>query len=613
MSAIGVKIMHPSLCRSPKIFKNSRNDLRSIVSPQKNSTLASRRPAKLSSLPAPPPGEEWDVDDEEAMASPLFSVTPHSNKRLEENAVFSPFAPAIPRSPNQMQTNIKSEKYLSSKDASVTSQSLQHRPSHSAMALSPTPAPRRQGPALRHLRPNSSRVTAPNQRGLLAATRDKSWDEMVSAGLLKVVLPFCSIGTVTALMKVSKKTRTAREVKRRFRETILVGLDGKTRHRLWTHVTLYTRKDDSAKRYFRPAVHCSQDIRNDISRTPSLVPGQQLTHKQQISMMRLLDAVSLYNFEVGYCQGMNYIAALLVQVVESEEDCFWLMNSLMTRYKLKKLLQPGLSQLKLLCFQLDCLLQHYLPKIYSRMKSLEISTEVYAAKWFITLLSYELPRNLVERVWDLFFLQGWKVIFRVILALLSISKEELVEADSTAVTSVLKSLARPGKGDEMLLRIAFNFKVTRRILKDLKKLKLLKCKGVYQLIPGKNRKLEWLVTPSSPHYSTTEASDDSNLASRILSKVMYLFKKDDPEPENEEENLDSTICLDELPVPIQVQNTIVDDLLAAVPIKDLDSGKVIYVRPDEELCCICGSTNHSSRYCTQDKNGALWVFPKAHQ
>lgn len=592
--------MNPSLCHSPKVFRSSRNDLKSIVTPQKTSTLASRRPAKLSSAPAPPPGEEWDVDDEEAMASPLFSVTPHSSRRPEENLVFSPFTPALPRSPNHMQTNIKSEKYLSVKDVSGTAHSVQHRATNSAILTNPSPAVR-PGPVLRHLRPSVMRNSAPTQRARTTDINCKNWDAMVGSGLLKVVLPFCSIRTVVALMKLDKRTRCAREVKVRFRETLLIGIDAHTRQRLWRNVSLSIRKNDCSSRYFHSAVHCPQDIRNDIARTPSLIPGQQFSPKQQVTMMRLLDAVAMYNHDVGYCQGMNYIAGLLVQVVDNEEDCFWLMNSMMLRYKLKKLLKPGLSRLKLMCFQLDCLLQNYLPEVHAHLRVLEIPTEVYAAKWFVTLLSYELPRHLLVRVWDLFFLQGWKVIFRVILALLSMSKQDLVAADTMGVAAVLRAMAKPIQADETLLKIAFRYKVTRRLLRDLKRLNEQKYKGVYKLTYGQSRKLEWTVMPTTT--LSTDVSDDSNLASRLFSRVKLLFLKDEPA----EDNLDSTVCLDELPVPVQT----LEDWGPPVPIKDLDSGKVHYVHPDEELCCICGSASHSSRYCSADKNGALWVFPKA--
>lgn len=151
--------MNTSLGRSPKVFRSSRNDLKSLASPQ--AKPYSKRPSKLVCHPAPPPGEEWEVEQDEAIASPLFAVTPHSSRKLEENEVFSPFAPAIPRSPNQMQTNIRSGKYLKAKEGSDSFMSLdQSRLTVSSSTVSPLLGVRA-APALRHLRPSLMRASQP--------------------------------------------------------------------------------------------------------------------------------------------------------------------------------------------------------------------------------------------------------------------------------------------------------------------------------------------------------------------------------------------------------------------------------------------------------------------
>lgn len=43
-------------------------------------------------------------------------------------------------------------------------------------------------------------------------------------------------------------------------------------------------------------------------------------------------AYSMYNQEVGYCQGMSQIAALLLMYL-NEEDAFWALSALMSSPK----------------------------------------------------------------------------------------------------------------------------------------------------------------------------------------------------------------------------------------------------------------------------------------
>ena len=41
----------------------------------------------------------------------------------------------------------------------------------------------------------------------------------------------------------------------------------------------------------------------------------------------------MYNTEVGYCQGMSQIAAILLMYLNDEEDVFWALSQLMSHPK----------------------------------------------------------------------------------------------------------------------------------------------------------------------------------------------------------------------------------------------------------------------------------------
>eukprot|EP00567_Pseudictyota_dubia_P009097 CAMPEP_0197462010 /NCGR_PEP_ID=MMETSP1175-20131217/57988_1 /TAXON_ID=1003142 /ORGANISM="Triceratium dubium, Strain CCMP147" /LENGTH=46 /DNA_ID= /DNA_START= /DNA_END= /DNA_ORIENTATION= len=43
---------------------------------------------------------------------------------------------------------------------------------------------------------------------------------------------------------------------------------------------------------------------------------------------------------------------------------------------------------------------------------------MYATQWLLTLYASSFPFDLVTRVWDCFLAEGWKIVFRVMLAIL---------------------------------------------------------------------------------------------------------------------------------------------------------------------------------------------------
>ncbi len=81
--------------------------------------------------------------------------------------------------------------------------------------------------------------------------------------------------------------------------------------------------DEYANRVF----NCGNPI-NDVTeeKNTSLDNGDDLLHAKggQASLRRVLRAYSLYDIDVGYCQGMNFIAATLITFME-EEEAFWML------------------------------------------------------------------------------------------------------------------------------------------------------------------------------------------------------------------------------------------------------------------------------------------------
>lgn len=80
----------------------------------------------------------------------------------------------------------------------------------------------------------------------------------------------------------------------------------------------------------------SPDIRQidlDVNRTyRDHIMFRERYGVKQRSLFNILAAYSIYNSEVGYCQGMSQVAALLLMYMD-EEDAFWGLAQLMTHPK----------------------------------------------------------------------------------------------------------------------------------------------------------------------------------------------------------------------------------------------------------------------------------------
>ncbi|KAG8000536.1 TBC1 domain family member 4 [Nibea albiflora] len=149
----------------------------------------------------------------------------------------------------------------------------------------------------------------------------------------------------------------------------------------------------------------------------------------QLSLYNLLKAYSLLDTEVGYCQGISFVAGVLLLHM-SEEQAFDMLKYLMYDLGIRQQFRPDMVSLQIQMYQLSRLLHDYHRELYNHLEEHEICPSLYAAPWFLTLFASQFPLSFVSRIFDFVFVQGTGVIFKVALCLLSSHEGEIVECDS---------------------------------------------------------------------------------------------------------------------------------------------------------------------------------------
>ncbi|XP_061762980.1 TBC1 domain family member 1 isoform X2 [Nerophis ophidion] len=149
----------------------------------------------------------------------------------------------------------------------------------------------------------------------------------------------------------------------------------------------------------------------------------------QLSLYNILKAYSLLDPEVGYCQGLSFIAGVLLLHM-GEEDAFNMLKFLMYDVGLRRQYRPDMIILQIQMYQLSRLLHDYHRDLYSHLEQQEIGPSLYATPWFLTAFASHFPLGFVARVFDMLFLQGAEVLFKVALSLLGSHKPLILQHDS---------------------------------------------------------------------------------------------------------------------------------------------------------------------------------------
>ena len=184
----------------------------------------------------------------------------------------------------------------------------------------------------------------------------------------------------------------------------------------------------------------------------------------QRKLYKVLLAYSKYNKNVGYVQGMGFLAAVFL-IYMDEESSFYMLHSLMKKYKLEGLYYDNFPDLKKKCFVLLNMQKKYINKLYNIFQRDGIVPTMYASSWFISLFARTVDFNIAVRILDCFFLEGFKVIYRISLALFKLSENAFCSAKKGETLSLLYKVQENINVEE-LFKVAFGFHISRNYIKE---------------------------------------------------------------------------------------------------------------------------------------------------
>lgn len=115
------------------------------------------------------------------------------------------------------------------------------------------------------------------------------------------------------------------------------------------------------------------------------------------------------------------------------------------------------------------LTHHYLPKLAKHFDKENIHVTMYATQWLLTQYTSSFKFDLVTRVWDCFLGEGWKTIYRVMLALLQQWQAQLLKMSFEEILAFFRELPDRVEGHvvmETALRIPLRTKVIQKYEKE---------------------------------------------------------------------------------------------------------------------------------------------------
>ncbi|XP_041645184.1 TBC1 domain family member 12 [Cheilinus undulatus] len=180
-------------------------------------------------------------------------------------------------------------------------------------------------------------------------------------------------------------------------------------------------------------------IKLDISRTfPSLFifqkggPYHDLLHS-------VLGAYTCYRPDIGYVQGMSFIAAVLILNLEEAEAFITFANLLNKPCQMAFFRVDHELMLKYFA-AFEVFFEENLPRLFTHFQTNNLTPDLYLIDWIFTLYSKSLPLDVACRVWDVFCRDGEESLFRTGLGILRLFEDVLLQMDFIHIAQFLTRL-----------------------------------------------------------------------------------------------------------------------------------------------------------------------------
>jgi hypothetical protein len=224
-----------------------------------------------------------------------------------------------------------------------------------------------------------------------------------------------------------------------------------------------------------PVINPKDIILLDVKRTNF----QKDKEKNRERISNILRCLSKCCPEVNYSQGMNFIAAFLLNICGDEEEAFYIFLSLLLTSDYGNLFMKDLANLKAYFYVFERVLDILLPELYNHLKINNIKVSFFISPWFITLFTdtyteianNENPKILI-RIWDLFLFGGCKSILKVGISLLKTFENKIMTLTFEELLKFLigelpKSEFFQNDFYDNLMKIYYNFKIDSELISNI--------------------------------------------------------------------------------------------------------------------------------------------------
>jgi len=207
----------------------------------------------------------------------------------------------------------------------------------------------------------------------------------------------------------------------------------------------------------------------DLPRTfPSLAIFNNKDSPIYENLQNVLDAFVISRPDIGYVQGMSFIAGLFLLYMQPY-DAFRCFANVICKMSLIPFFLVNEQQINNRMSLFKVILEANAPKICNQLERERVLPQSYLFKWLLTLFTNVINLDAASRIWDLFYLDGDIILYKAAVAILKIKWDVLQGQDLEGILKVLSNLSDVIIDEDVLAEEIYKVEVPEWVLEEFDK------------------------------------------------------------------------------------------------------------------------------------------------
>ena len=187
---------------------------------------------------------------------------------------------------------------------------------------------------------------------------------------------------------------------------------------------------------------CDIEIKKDLLRTEPDNASFQYGKENYNKLYHILSAYSNYNKNIGYAQGLNFLASLCIYLYKNEIDAFIFLDGIIRKFNLENLYGINNNILNDKLNEIEKIVNKWCPEVNKHLQRIILNYDFFTIKWMISLFTNQMNIKYLLQLWDYLIIFGWKFFKGFVISVIKFNEKMILNSSLETITKNMNNILK---------------------------------------------------------------------------------------------------------------------------------------------------------------------------